>query len=693
MQKTMIKIRTWALLFATLCTVGAGVMLTSCQKAEPDTEVVLLSFGPMPVARGAELRFIGRNLDRVTAVVLPDNLTITAFDTKSAELLTVTVPQEAMPGYVVLKTPDGDITTKTRIGYSEPISVTTLSPATVKAGDELTITGDYLNLVGEVIFTDRVSVMKASFISQSRTQIKLLVPAAAQTGKIAVSDAEEDPVIVYSANSLTVKLPVFTSITPNPVKAGTALTITGTDLDLVTSVVLGGNKTLTTFTSQSATQIVLTVPADTKDGKVTMIPASGVRIASAEDLVMVVPTVSVTPVTLKNGQDITVTGTNLDLIDRVIFGGNKQGTIIAGGTATEIHVTVPDDAVTGQVKFITRAEKEVSGPNLTMIDPVLLSFSPVSAKPNTDIEITGTDLDLVVEVVFEGDIKGNIGTRSETAMSVTIPVGAKTGKVKLVTKNGSTVQSAIDLTVLSNLPNFTGYTESKGVPGQILTLNGTNMLLIKELIFPGNILATAYGVKTDTRVEVYVPENVAGGYGQITMVTYEGEQGLLPSIFFGGTDPITAQTIMITNFNGGGATQSTWGGVVTFGLPSVPFDGTAAMLGLTGSGWQWTWAQNWDNNCRPPLAHPENYVLKMDICITTPAPGVEAGICLKGWTTAPYLGNIFQTSTGGNWVTLTFDVLTAGMSIDGTGDWGIWINGSAYDLRGVMVDNLRFDPK
>ena len=689
----MIKIRTWALLFATLCTVGAGVMLTSCQKAEPDTEVVLLSFGPMPVARGAELRFIGRNLDRVTAVVLPDNLTITAFDTKSAELLTVTVPQEAMPGYVVLKTPDGDITTKTRIGYSEPISVTTLSPATVKAGDELTITGDYLNLVGEVIFTDRVSVMKASFISQSRTQIKLLVPAAAQTGKIAVSDAEEDPVIVYSANSLTVKLPVFTSITPNPVKAGTELTITGTDLDLVTSVVLGGNKTLTTFTSQSATQIVLTVPADTKDGKVTMIPASGVRIASAEDLVMVVPTVSVTPVTLKNGQDITVTGTNLDLIDRVIFGGNKQGTIIAGGTATEIHVTVPDDAVTGQVKFITRAEKEVSGPNLTMIDPVLLSFSPVSAKPNTDIEITGTDLDLVVEVVFEGDIKGNIGTRSETAMSVTIPVGAKTGKVKLVTKNGSTVQSAIDLTVLSNLPNFTGYTESKGVPGQILTLNGTNMLLIKELIFPGNILATAYGVKTDTRVEVYVPENVAGGYGQITMVTYEGEQGLLPSIFFGGTDPITAQTIMITNFNGGGATQSTWGGVVTFGLPSVPFDGTAAMLGLTGSGWQWTWAQNWDNNCRPPLAHPENYVLKMDICITTPAPGVEAGICLKGWTTAPYLGNIFQTSTGGNWVTLTFDVLTAGMSIDGTGDWGIWINGSAYDLRGVMVDNLRFDPK
>ena len=51
----------------------------------------------------------------------------------------------------MLKTPDGDITTKTEIGFSEPISIAGFTPATVKAGDELTITGDYLNLVGEVI--------------------------------------------------------------------------------------------------------------------------------------------------------------------------------------------------------------------------------------------------------------------------------------------------------------------------------------------------------------------------------------------------------------------------------------------------------------------------------------------------------------------------------------------------------------
>ena len=697
MNNIEIKLRNRALLFATLCVVTAGLLLTSCEgKEEVDTSVALYSFGPMPIARGAELKFIGANLDRVTSVVLPDNITITTFTLKTPKLLTLTVPQEAMPGYVVLKTPDGDITTKTEIGFSEPISIAGFSPATVKAGDELTITGDYLNLVGEVILTDRIAVTGDDFTSQSRTEIKLVVPAQAQTGKIAVSNAAEDPVIVYSAATLTVKLPAFTSVTPNPVKAGTALTITGTDLDLVETVTLGGNKVIAAadFVSHSATEIVISVPDDTKDGKVIMTPASGVEVATADDLMMVIPTVSVTPVTLKNGQDITVTGTNLDLIDHVIFGGDKQGSIKAGGTATQILVTAPDDAVTGVVSFYTKADKQIDGPNLTMIDPAFTSFAPTTGKPNTDITITGTDLDLVVDVIFTGEIMGTIGTRSETQMVVTIPVGAKTGKITLVAKNGSTVHSAIDITVLTNLPDFTSFSEPKATPGQILTLNGTNMLLIKELVFPGQVYATAYGVKTDTKVEVYVPTNAATGFGQIKMITYEGEEGLLPEIFIGGTDPITPATIMITNFNGGGATQSTWGGVVTFGTPSVVFDGTAAMLGLNGSGWAWTWSQNWDNNCRPPLAHPEDYVIKMDVCITTPAPGVEAGFCLKGWDTAPYLGNnVFGTSTNGNWVTLTFDVLTAGMVIDGTGDWGIWINGGTYDLTGVMIDNLRFDPK
>jgi hypothetical protein len=709
MHKIQIKFRNRALFFATLCVISAGFLVTSCEgKEEEDPKVVLQSFGPMPIARGAELKFIGLNLDKVTAVVLPDNLTITSFTKKEQTLLTLTVPQEAVPGYVVLKTPDGDITTKTTIGFSEPISIASFTPATVKSGDVLTIAGDYLNLVGEVILTDRVTVTEDDFTSHTRTEIKLVVPAEAQTGKIAVSNGEEEPIIVYSAATLNVTLPAFTSVTPNPVKAGTSLTIAGTNLDLVLSVKLGGGKVIEAadFDTHSATQIVLSVPEDTKDGKVIMVPASGVEVATADDLLMVIPTVAVTPVTLKNGQDITVTGTNLDLIYQVIFGGNKQGTIKAGGTATQIMVTVPDDAVDGVVSFVTRADKEITGPNLTMIVPAFSSFSPTSSRAGTTVTISGTDLDLVTKVTFTGGIDGTIGTRTETSLAVTVPVGAKSGKITLTTKNGTQVVSAIDFTLLANLPTFGSYAEFRGEPGKILTINGTNLLLVKELIFPGNIPATAYGIKTDTRIEVYVPVNVTRGYGTIGILTYEGEQGIFPQIFFGATDPVVDPALMINNFevqNGHDLNWDNWGGAVELGSdPAIAISGNY-MHGVLPAlnGWTWIWGCNHDQMPKVSVSKADHY-LKMDVNITRPfAPGTGA-FTMKLAGTDIDIGHLGIQNDDGSWstpgwITITFDLATYSALpavIPASGDWGMTLwTGVNMDLTGLYIDNIRFEHK
>jgi hypothetical protein len=709
MHKIQIKFRNWALVFATLCVVSAGFLLTSCEgEEEADPKVVLYSFGPMPIARGAELKFIGANLDKVTAVVLPDNITITTFTKKESGLLTLTVPQEAMPGYVTLKTPDGNITTKTTIGYSEPISIASFTPATVKAGDVLTITGDYLNLVGEVILTDRIVVSEDDFTSHTRTEIKLVVPAEAQTGKIAVSNAAEEPIIVYSANTLTVTLPAFTSVTPNPVKAGTNLTITGTNLDLVLSVKLGGGKVIDAedFDSHNATQIVISVPEDTKDGKVIMVPASGVEVTTAEDLVMVIPTVTVTPVTLKNGEDITVTGTNLDLIDHVIFGGDKQGTIKAGGTATQILVTVPDDAVDGVVTFVTKADKEITGPNLTMIVPAFSSFSPTSARAKTSITLSGTDLDLVTKVIFTGGLEGAIGTQTRTSLAVTVPVGAKTGKITIVTKNGTQVISAIDFTLLANLPTFGSYGETRGEPGKILTINGTNMLLVKELIFPGNKTATAYGSKTDTKIEVYVPEDVTFGTGTIGLVTYEGEEGFFPAIYFGGTDPVIDQTYCFFDFNGTGK-DSWWGNAIGSGIladAANSADGTPFwnINGMGGTGW-WdglffrngsnnyvttgvdvnTWAVRFDINVRETISEGEFRIrLGSYYYHFQPWNGVAGGFKTTGWitVTCPLTGFV---SDGGE--------VIPDAALGGSEFGFIWSHGVSVKVN-VGIDNVRFEP-
>ncbi len=692
------------LIITFLCFTVAGIILTSCQKdEETNDKVALYSFGPMPIARGAELKFIGNKLDKVTSIILPDNIEITSFTSQTSSLITLTVPQNAVEGLVIIKSPDGEITTKTPIGYSEPISIASMLPLSVKAGAELTITGDYLNLVKEVIFTDRVGVPDSVFVSQSRTEIKLVVPAEAQTGKLAVSNGAEDPVIVYSEGSLTLILPAITSVTPDPVKAGTALTIAGTNLDLVKSVKLGGGKTVTSFTSHSATEIVLTVPADTKDGKVVLVPASEVEVSTASDLVMVVPVVSVSPTSVKNGADITVTGTDLDLVSKVVFGGDKEGVIKAGGTSTQIMVTIPDNAMTGIVKFVTLAAKEVSGPSLTLIDPVFTSFTPGSAKANQDIVITGTNLDLVVNVLFEGAVLGTIKASSETEITVTVPVGAKEGKVILKTKNGSSIISASNLTVLTNLPVITSFSEAKGTPGEILTINGTSLLLIKELEFPGGITATAYGAKSDTQIEVYVPADVKIGKGKIIMKTYEGEEGLLPEIFFGGTDPIKDPNLIINDFDESGHDLGwdNWNGNVELGNDPAKGISGKYMHGVNAAcaGWTWIWGCNHDQLVKRSVTTAD-HLLKMDINITTPLSG-DYNFQMKLGGSDIDLGKLGISDGSGNysttgWITITFDLSTFGSlpaTIPGAGDWGMMLNYGTIDITGLYIDNIRFEAK
>ena len=161
-----------------LCLAGAllltGVSFTSCLKGDDvDTNqyvggISLNVFGPSPVARGGELRFLGSGMNQVTAVVIPGCADITDINVISDREIRITVPQEAQPGLVTLRTPNGDITTKTELTFTEPISIENFTPATVLPGDELTIEGEYLNLIHEVIFADDVTVTEEDFITHER---------------------------------------------------------------------------------------------------------------------------------------------------------------------------------------------------------------------------------------------------------------------------------------------------------------------------------------------------------------------------------------------------------------------------------------------------------------------------------------------------------------------------------------------
>ena len=156
-MQTKRNIWTACLMMCLLILTGFG--FNSCEKEEIDTKVVLKSFGPSPALRGGELKFIGNNLEKVTSVILPgltqgQTVEVSEITVVNEREIKITIPQNAGVGKVTLKTPDGDIVTLTPITYSEPIIIESVTPATIKPGQTLTINGDYLNLIKSVVFFD-----------------------------------------------------------------------------------------------------------------------------------------------------------------------------------------------------------------------------------------------------------------------------------------------------------------------------------------------------------------------------------------------------------------------------------------------------------------------------------------------------------------------------------------------------------
>lgn len=207
-----------------LCMLVMMPAVTSCDDDDKyNTEqykggVSLNVFGPSPVARGGELRFLGSGLDKITKVSIPGCDDITDITVISANEIRVTVPQTAQPGNVTLHHANGTIETKTMLTYLEPISIESMTPNPVKPGAELTIAGEYLNLINEVCFAfveggDSVNVYADAFLEHDRQHIKVVVPAEAVTGQLYLSDAKEMPNMIKSEEELEIVLP---ATTPRP---------------------------------------------------------------------------------------------------------------------------------------------------------------------------------------------------------------------------------------------------------------------------------------------------------------------------------------------------------------------------------------------------------------------------------------------------------------------------------------------
>lgn len=693
-----------------------SLALTACQKDDDDPTingVELLSFGPSPALRGDELRFIGNNLDQVTAVVLAQDVRVSSFLTQTATELTLTIPEETVDGLVILETPDGNITSKSMLTISEPITISAIAPQEARPGEQISISGTYLNLVKEVIFKDNKIVGDTGFITQTQEKIELKIPLDAQTGPITLSNGAAEPILVRSEQDLVVTLPVITQFSPSPVRAGAELTISGTDLDLIQEIVFGGNNKVTDFMAQSAAEVKLTVPANAQDDVIKATVASLVEVSTEEQLILVVPTITeMSPNPAKPGKDVTLSGTDLDLVTSIVFGGDNEGAIVSK-ELDKLVATLPLTTTLDIITLNLASGKTVSSTvPLDLISPTINSIAPTEIKTNADLTVTGTDLDLVVEVIFPGGTSVTPSSTTEEELVVTVPPGTENGEIILVTTNGNQITSTESLTILaSNVPLITGFPEI-AKPGSMIVLTGEKMDLLTDVIFPENIIATQFGLKTPTMIEVVVPEDVQRGIGVITFVTFEGETTTSPPINFQGVDTVQDPDLVFFDFNGTG--KDSWWGAVQITNDDNSLDGSSYGL-ISGSfnGWTDLFWRNSNNNF-PGAAIGTNvndFVIKFDINVLEPITAGNIKMRLNTsendfwWAMGPAApgsdGSAIAPTNG--WVTVTVEISAFRDNFGwGTGsptdlsdvpnEFGMAFDNGASNVN-VMIDNVRFERK
>jgi hypothetical protein len=328
------------------------------------------------------------------------------------------------------------------------------------------------------------------------------------------------------------------------VKNGAELTITGKDLDLVTSVTFP-NADAASPKTVTATQLVAVVPEKAQEGDITLTLANGKTVVVAYTLVK--PTVTgCTPASLTAGDKVVVRGTDLDLVASITFPGEVPQTVtaFAAQSASAIGLTVPAAASgTGFTLNLKNGSTVAVTSGLDIkaaTDPSVAAINPAGATAGTAITITGKNFNNV-QNIYIGEYKvTKYISRSSTEIECQVPATAAEGTytVYLEDYDGKRYEGGT-FTVMPkeiDLATFAVYEDRSGLVSWPFNFSwgdskGKMRIMKADLI--------KAGVKNGSKLLIYknagatgqVQINNANWGGVYTVADWDGTQAVMTQVF------------------------------------------------------------------------------------------------------------------------------------------------------------------
>lgn len=394
--------------------------------------------------------------------------------------------------------------------------INSFAPLATGEGRSVTIYGENFQTTSAVSFG---GVPCTSFIVISPTMIVATVATGAS--------GEVNVVTAYGSSKIAgftfIPKPALTAFAPQEGQQESIITITGTGFTAVSAVSFGG-RAAAGFTVISDTEIKATLGA----GDSGPVSVSGVGGNAAKPGFIFHYPPSLTNIEPRIGME----GDTVRIRGKYFTGAIdvQFGTVAAASftvVSDTLVIAILGKGSSGVVSMTTQyGWGRTWDQSFTFKRvPTIVSFSPTEGGNGTEVEIIGTEMMDLTKISFGGVPAKAIGRKlSLTKITATVGTGA-TGDVLIESDYG---KASLGTFKWYPRPRFTNFSPASGTAGVIVTINGTNLLNVREIYFGGSA-ASSFRVISDNVIEATV------GNGSTGRVVIKGP---------GGADTTTSFTLI-----------------------------------------------------------------------------------------------------------------------------------------------------
>jgi hypothetical protein len=455
------------------------------------TTLAVTSFSPTVGPPGTTITVTGSGFTGINGASI--NGVATPYKFVSDSEVTLVVPAFATSGNIQISTPDGSASSSSYFDVTF-LSISGIQPSSGPVGSVFEVFGS--GFTG--ITAASVDGIPASFSFIADNVVSVTVHKGAATGPVHILTPNG---LAVSPLNFTVTTLAITGFSPAIGPIGTVVTVSGSGFTGVTAASVDGYPAPLTFVNDG--ELTLTVPASASTGAVHIKTPDGLAASETNFTVTKTAVTSFSPNVGPPGTIITVIGSGFTGMNRASIGGGAVPFTFVSDS--EVTLTVTNTAASGNIEITTPGGSASSSSYFDLTFLSITGIDPSAGPVGSVFDVFGSGFTGIAAASVDG-VPATFSFIADNVVSVTVPKGAASGAVHILTPNGLAV-SPINYNVTTL--TLSSFAPTSGPVGSQVTVTGTGFAGVTAASLNG--IPAAFTFVSDSEVTLTVPAGATTG--------------------------------------------------------------------------------------------------------------------------------------------------------------------------------------